>query len=355
MREIDSLFEKGIEDRVFPSASLLVFKGDTILYERYYGSYEYGSGKMVSKSSLYDLASLTKPLVTSMGIALLVQNREIRLDREMGYYFREFKRVDKLNITVQDMLNHRAGLPSHKDYFKEFPEELWGTAVVRDSILKMVLNEDILEYGKTLYSDIDFMILGYLIEVISGEDLRAFIKREFFRHLSVNESDFCGNKALMKPDVMVPVSGGVIGVDDENCRAMGGIAGHAGLFSNVREVYRIIREILSSWFDTDWKVIRPDVLKSLLERSRDFEPSMFRGGFDTPDAEGSQYGDHFSPEAIGHLGFTGTSFIVDLSDGFGVILLTNRVCPDRDNSRIKEFRRLIHNEIHNRFVRERGL
>ena len=355
MREIDSLFEKAISERVFPSASLIIFEKDSILYEQYYGTYNYYSEKRVSGTSLYDVASLTKPLITSLGIAILVQNREIRFGQEMGYFFNEFKGSDKLNITLRDMLNHRAGLPPHREYFQSVPEERWGTAIARDTIIKMALNEAIVEYGRSVYSDIDFIILGYLIEVITGMSLRDFIHSEFLQPIGVRDADFCGRQEYMKSDLMLPVTNGLIGVDDENCRAMGGIAGHAGLFSNVREIYLILQEILDSYLDADWRVLRPDVLKDLLMRSNDFEPSMFRGGFDTPDKINSQYGDNFSSETIGHLGFTGTSFVVDLSSGFGVVILTNRVCPHRENIKIRDFRRSIHNEIFTRFMGERVL
>ncbi len=349
MKEINELFEKAIEDRVFPSASLLVFERGTILFKGYYGTYSYESERKIDEKSLYDIASLTKPLVTSLSFAFLLQENELTFENEMGFYFREFKKVDKLGITIRDMLAHRSGLPSHREYFKKIEENRWGSIIARDEIHKMALVENIGERGKTLYSDIDFIILGYLIEVITTKSLRDFFVENILKRLSISESDFCGNNNFAKRDRMIPVSDEFVGVDDENSRAMGGIAGHSGLFSNVSDIHKILLEIYESYNNLDWRLFRPDVIKELLVRSNDFVPSMFRGGFDTPLVNGSQYGDYFTGDVIAHLGFTGTSFVMDISDGFGVILLTNRVCPDRTNTKIKEFRRVIHNRLYNLF------
>ncbi|MGB9600056.1 MAG: serine hydrolase domain-containing protein [Myxococcota bacterium] len=347
MKEIDEIIIKAIEGRVFPSASLLIFRGEEIVYRNFYGRYSYSDNRAVSEESLYDVASLTKPLITSLSIALLVQNREIRFDSELSHFFNEYKKPEKLGITIRDMLTHRSGLIAHREYFKMVPEERWGERLARDIILKEALNEPLFNRGKTLYSDIDFMILGYLIELIASTNLRDFVIDNILRPLNINNSDFCGNRNYRREELMIPVSNEFIGVDDENSRAMGGIAGHSGLFSNVDDIYKLLVEIFHSYNDMDWRLFKPWTIKSLLTRSNDFQPSMFRGGFDTPLREGSQYGENHSDETVGHLGFTGTSFVIDLKAGVGVILLTNRVCPDRNNFRIKDFRREFHNKIFN--------
>lgn len=352
MKEIDIFFKRAIEDRVFPSASLLIFLNEKVLYKKSYGNLTYGSRHTITDDHLYDVASLTKPLVTSLAIASLVQEGEIRLDMEMNRFFSQFKSPEKLNITIRDMLNHRSGLPSHRKYFKEVEEELWGTLSARNHIINAALNEEIIEYSRTEYSDIDYIILGHLIETVTAMSLRDYVTEYIFKVLRVEYSDFCGDRRFAKEGLMVPVSHEYIGVDDENCRAMGGVAGHAGLFSKTGEIYLLLKEVYNSYKDSNWRLFRPDLTREHLMRSNDFIRSMFRGGFDTPLKDGSQYGDHCSDEAIGHLGFTGTSFLIDLKDGFGVILLTNRVCPDRDNHKIREFRYTIHNVIFKAFERE---
>ncbi|MCX7958244.1 MAG: beta-lactamase family protein [Deltaproteobacteria bacterium] len=351
MKEIDDHFLKAIEDKVFPAASLIVFRGEEILYKNVYGTFSYDNCKKVDEGCLYDLASLTKPLVTSMLIAYLFQCNELRYEDEIGFFFREYKSVDKLGITVREMLCHRSGLPAHREYFKKIPQEKWGTQIARDEILGYALNEGITERGITLYSDIDFIILGYLIEVISTASLRDLYFEVFIKGLSLDNSDFCGNIRFKKEDRMLPVSDGFIGVDDENSRAMGGVAGHSGLFSNSAEIYLILNEIYKSYNDLDYRILKPQTMKELLRKSNDFLPGMFIGGFDTPLETGSQYGDYFTGETVAHLGFTGTSFVMDMNSGFGIILLTNRVCPDRNNFRIREFRRSIHNKLSKIFLK----
>lgn len=350
MKEIDKHFFKAIDEKVFPSASLLVFRSDEVLYSAIYGRFTYDSDVLVSEDSLYDIASLTKPLVTSLSIAYLFQSNELKLDNEMGHYFSEYKRPEKLGITIRDLLSHRSGLPSYKEYFKCIPEERWGSQIARDEIFRYALNEGIEDRGRTVYSDIDFIILGYLIEVISSVSLRDFFKDYITKHLNLSDSDFCGNFGFRKEKKMVPVSNGFIGVDDENARALGGISGHSGLFSNCKDIHKILCEVFNSYNDLDYKLFKPPTIRELLKKSNDFINGMFRGGFDTPIEVGSQYGDYFKGDVIAHLGFTGTSFVMDLKSGFGIILLTNRVCPDRTNFKIKEFRRYIHNILSEIFL-----
>lgn len=346
MREIDELITRAIEEKVFPSAAILIFNSNGIIYRNFYGTYSYKDGRKVTDKSLYDVASLTKPLVTSMCIAYLVEWGDIDFDQEVGYFLPDYKKPDKLGITIRDMLNHRAGLPAHRDYFKMIPEERWGTGIAKHTIIKEALNEEVVNRGRTLYSDIDFIILGHLVEMVSSTPFRDFVFENIFKYLKIENSDFCGNWEYMKKELMIPVTNELIGVDDENARAMGGIAGHSGLFSNVDDIYKILIDIYYSYHDRDeWIMFRADTVRSLLAKSNDFLSSMFRGGFDTPLLKGSQYGDNHSDNTIGHLGFTGTSFILDLESGEGVILLTNRVCPDRNNLKIKDFRREIHNKI----------
>ncbi len=353
MRDIDDLFLKAIEDKVFPSASLMVFRQNEILYKNYYGTFSYENRKSVDKESLYDIASLTKPLVVSLLIGFLLQERELSLDDEMGYYFKEYKRGDKIGVTIREMLNHRSGLPAHREYYKKIPQERWGSVVARDEILNMALLEESNERGETLYSDIDFMILGYLIEFISSLSLRDLFFEVLVRGLSLINSDFCGNKRFRKESYMIPVSEGFVGVDDENSRALGGIAGHAGLFSNIDDIYSMLLEIFNSYNDLDYKILKPSYMREILKKSNDFVSGMFRGGFDTPIEKGSQYGDYFTGDTIAHLGFTGTSFVMDLISGFGIIILTNRVCPDRTNMKIKDFRRDIHSRLCKIFLRSK--
>ncbi len=355
MNAIDTLFEKALEDRVFPCASLLVFSKDDIIFKKNYGTLTYEDNESVRDEHLFDIASLTKPLVTSLLICNLIEEGEIEAEKEMSYFFSEFKSIEKQNITIRDMLNHRSGLPAHREYFKGISKEIWGSPAAKEQIINAALNEEVTGYSRTLYSDIDFIILGYLIEKITTVNLREYLKDSIFNKIGILKSDFCGNVQFGKEDLMVPVAKGYKGVDDENCRAMGGIAGHAGLFSNTYEIYLLLKEIYNSYTDSDWRVLRPDIFKDLIKKSNDFLPSMFRGGFDTPLIKGSQYGDHFSDNTIGHLGFTGTSFVIDLNTGSGIILFTNRVYPDRGNNKIREFRSIIHNQIINLFKREMGL
>lgn len=271
-----------------------------------------------TEETIFDLASLTKPLSTTTLVMQLVARGELRLDEE-----------PRPGLTVRDLLAHASGLPAWKRLGDS-----------RAEILEAVRREP-LEFPpgtRSVYSDLGFILLGAFVEEKTGEPLDARFAREVARPLGV------GTRYLPPdPSRCAPCEGLRGVVHDENARAMGGVAGHAGLFSNAREVAAIARALLAVWRG-EAGIVAPAVVREF------WKPSGVPGstwclGWDRPSAVGSSAGARWPKEGVGHLGFTGTSLWLDPPRGRAVVLLTNRVEPNRANQKIKLFRPLLHDAV----------
>jgi len=207
----------------------------------------------------------------------------------------------------------------------------------------------------TTYSDLGFLLIEWILEQISGQNLHHFTRQNLFGHLG------CATPAFLPLDrgsVQDPyefadteycswrattLSGQV---HDENAYVLGGVAGHAGLFGTASEVKCVLDAILDTLStgetSTPWSRER---LSEFLRPAGLDPTSTWALGFDTPGSSNSSAGHHFSAETVGHLGFTGTSFWLDLQREMAVILLTNRIHPSRDNEKIKDFRPLLHDAV----------
>jgi len=205
--------------------------------------------------------------------------------------------------------------------------------------------------SQELYSDLGFILLGHAIEVLSGESLDVFWQNNVVLPLSLDDTLLFSphrkqiRDSLVAPTEVCPWTKKMLcgEVHDENCRSLGGVAGHAGLFGTIEGVLSICSHLLRQWRgDAVHPYYSSDLLRYIFEYRPD---SAWRYGFDTPSKVNSSSGQFFSSRSVGHLGFTGTSFWIDLEKGVGVVLLTNRVHPNRANEKIRKFRPLFHNTL----------
>lgn len=306
----------------------------------------------VTAKTVYDLASLTKPLVTVLCTLHLVERKVLTLDMVLSDLL-PFSTVpdDKKNIQLRQLLGHCSGFPAHRPYFIEALAVKKGGR--KDFFLQSILDEP-LEYspGKmVIYSDLGFILLGYIIEQKTGKSLEQFHRKNILEPLGLQNHfwftpsvekrniDHCAATEIC-PWTEKPLCGVV---HDDNCRVMGGVAGHAGLFGTVEGVLQMgqfMVEVWNGWRTTE--LFSRELLKLFLTR---FPGSTWTCGFDTPSAENSSSGRYFGPASIGHLGFTGCSIWIDLARGCVVVLLTNRVNPSRKNIRIRQFRPLYHDAV----------
>jgi len=350
LKSADNLMQQAVDGQVFPGGVLLVSKDGEILFLTAYGVTNLSSRAPVTSETVFDLASLTKPLATALAVMLLVQRGQIKLEQHLGQLLPEFKRTDKARVSLEHLLYHNAGLPDYRPYFKT----LNGVAAdsPREALRKFLVQEPLIHpIGQvTLYSDLGFMILAWAIEHIAQRRLDHFVVDEIYQPLGIHHLFFISdepvdNRTTFAATENCPWRRKILEgrVHDENAYAVGGIEGHAGLFGTAADINRLLVELLFTYHGrTATGLFRHDLLHQFFRRLPGTDKAL---GFDTPSRTGSSCGRGFSQNSVGHLGFTGTSFWMDLDRSLIVILLTNRVHPTRDNERIKKFRPRLHDAV----------
>jgi beta-N-acetylhexosaminidase len=344
LRPAYALLDRAASDGAFPGGVLAVgWNGQLALHP--FGKLELtGEAYDTDEDSMYDVASLTKPIVTTTAAMLLVQQGRLDLDRPVENYLPEFARAAKSDadpswrarITPRMLLLHDSGLPDHREYFK--------TAQGHDAILAAVLQEPLVSEPGTqiVYSDLGFILLGEIIQRLTGETLDAFAKDEIFEPLGMDRSMFNPPRKL-REDIGPTEKDTryrkrlIWGeVHDENAWAMGGIAGHAGLFSTAGDIAAFAQMMLNGGIYGHERLLARATIQQFTAHHT-IGNSTRTLGWDVPE-EGSSSGHYFSPQSFGHLGFTGTSLWIDPERRTFIILLTNRVNPSRANEKIKQVR-----------------
>lgn len=354
------IFSKAIHNRTFPGAAIGVAWGSPDKRRRIiqtYGHTTYSQENPVAEGTVYDLASLTKPLATTLAILSLLKERRIQLSDRVSDIFPQTRDSSLQLISIKDILCHSAGFPAHQPYYLElgrFPEEKR-----KETLLNLIAAEPLAyEPGSaSIYSDLGFMLLGLIVEKKSGQELALFFREKIAEPLGIAEKIFYGKagpedkedtkKIPHAPTEDCPFRKTVLcgEVSDENAHVLGGVAGHAGLFGAMGGVLEMGVRLLDQW---QGREEHPNYLASDLRRfliRQDIPGSTWALGFDTPSNTGSSGGRYLAPESVGHLGFTGTSFWIDPTRDLVMVLLSNRVHPSRENNRIKQFRPLFHDTV----------
>ena len=309
-------------------------------------------GAEVTAETVYDVASLTKPVATIATLLRLCAEGVIAPDARVSRFLSLPKPAAE--ITVSDLAGHGSGLPAHlKFYERILAGDLAGQSNPRDAIVYMAANTP-LERPRgqsTVYSDLGYLLLGALIEKVTEERLDQAAQRLVFGPLGMTSTRFIDllsdepyrfAPGTVAATEVCPYRGLVRGeVHDDNCHSAGGICGHAGLFSTVADISRFAAAIVTALHGADG-LFQPDLVRFFTSQ-RAAPNTTWRLGFDTPNPRmgESHAGDLWPRDGIGHLGFTGTSLWIDPGAGRWVVLLTNRVHPTRDNPRIGPLRRAV--------------
>jgi serine-type D-Ala-D-Ala carboxypeptidase len=364
---VEDAFKEALAEGTFPGAVLIVAKGEEIRYHEAFGARSLVPEKTpMQRDTIFDLASLTKPLATTPAIMLLVREKKIRLDDRVTRFFPNFAVLGKMHITFRHLLAHCSGLPAWKAYFENIVRDqqrgkvnFVASRAAKHFVFEQIHREKALSVpgSQALYSDLGYMLLGETVEEISGWSLDRYCYDKVFKPLGLRSTSFVDLTQLrsrrlqpihemIAPTENCPWRKRVLcgEVHDDNAYAMGGVAGHAGLFSNAEDIHRFVLRMRKCMAGADPFLPAP-VVEEFLARDAAVPASTFALGWDTPSAENSSSGSFFSPHSVGHLGFTGTSIWWDLEKDCHVILLTNRVHPSRSNDKIKGFRPHIHNLI----------
>jgi CubicO group peptidase (beta-lactamase class C family) len=365
--EVEAAIASAIDRRVIPGAVLMVRRGDEIAYQ---GAFGYRTlmpePQPLRLDTVFDLSSLTKPLATTILVMILVREGKLRLDDRVTRFFHNFGVHGKGGVTFRHLLAHCSGLTGWRPFFQQVMEIEKGGKVnfmashgAKEFVYEQIHREKLEAPPATrvIYSDLNFILLGETVERIAGASLNRLCRERIFRPLKLGSTDFI-DISMVRSRRLEPVAEMfaateicpsrkrlLVGeVHDDNAFAMGGVAGHAGLFAPARDVDRIAAELIAAWAGRS-ELIPQELMREFWRRDSAVDGSTWALGWDTPSPQHSSSGRHFSPEAVGHLGFTGTSLWIEPGRAIAITLLTNRVHPRRDNQGIREFRPLIHDLI----------
>lgn len=355
---LGKLMEDAVREDVFPGGVILTARARQILFHGAYGKADLRENRTVRKDSVFDLASLTKPLATASLICFLIQEGRLDLDTVLGEVIPQVQDTPKARISVDMLLRHTSGLPACRPYYRF---RIRKGAMTRKDLRDMIVQEPLESRPgeHQVYSDIGFMFLAWVIETLLGMRLDLAAKKFIFEPLDIQDLFFIELKSrgngfdqmpaanlgrelrMVTTQAPCPWRGKSLTgeVDDDNTWAVGGIEGHAGLFGDALAVHSFCCEVLDSLHHRPCRVLHPDVFSKFVKKYKDQD---MVAGFDSPSEVRSSAGRLFSRSSVGHLGFTGTSFWIDPQTDLIVILLTNRTHPSRVNEAIKKFRPRIH-------------
>jgi len=355
--EIESLVNGGISKKYFPGAQLLIGTPEKILMNENFGKFTYDSdAKDVNASSIFDLASVTKVIATTTAIMQLYDNGRLNINDNAWLYIPELANNGKENIRISNLLLHNSGLKAWIPFYK--------TCTTKEQVLETIYNIK-LDYpvgSKFVYSDLNAVLLGIIVERISGMSLDEYCTKNIFQPLGMEntfylpkdkdkqralptENDSYWRNRLLQGEV-----------HDETAALLGGVSGNAGLFSNAEDLYQFLRVMLEKgkYYNpytrglTEEKFANADVIGLFTKKWETAAYNNSRAlGWDTKPEAGSSYrapcGEKFSGNSFGHTGYTGTSVWCDSDRNLIVIFLTNRVYPSRENNGIREIRPDVHN------------
>jgi beta-N-acetylhexosaminidase len=372
---LDEVMQSAIEDSVFPGGSIAVVKDGVLAWHKGYGYHDYNKTRPVEASDVYDLASVTKVMATTTSIMKLYEQGKLNLDDPVSKYIPEFRVSGKRTITIRHLLLHNSGLPAYRVYVDELQ--------TRSEIIQAIRNEPPENGAGTsyVYSDIGFILLGEIVEEVSGQRIDSFVRSNFFDPMGMYSAHY--NPALLgqwmcsriPPTEIDDFFGrGIVQciVHDERAYFMDGIAGHAGLFGSAKDLAIWAQMILNKGYYTGKRYLEPETIELFTSQRSSINHRAY--GFDRKSEEYSNAGlltgkRFLEPDTIdlftrhrsirnsrvyrmdrnrignssagtltgsrtfGHTGFTGTSIWIDPDNNLAIILLTNRSFPYRSYGR----------------------
>jgi serine-type D-Ala-D-Ala carboxypeptidase len=328
---VRAVLDRAVADGAFPGAYAVVGSREGIVAEYGAGRLDSADATAPTARTVWDLASLTKVIGTTSAVLQLVGSGRVELDAPAVRYLPEWTVAGAAQVTVRHLLSHNAGLPAWRALYKE--------ADGADEAMRLILATplDTLPGVRFVYSDLGFILLGRIVERVSGESLSAYGPAHIFGPAGMRETRYLPPSAWRgrtAPTEQDPWRQRKLRgeVHDENAARLGGVAGHAGLFSTAHDLARFARLYLNGG-QIDGARVLDSATIAAFTRVQDSTVSRRALGWETPTGRNSA-GQHLSPQAFGHTGFTGTSIWMDPSRNVFVILLTNRVNPTRQNTRI---------------------
>ncbi|MEN9702303.1 MAG: hypothetical protein RIR55_1645 [Bacteroidota bacterium] len=365
LNAIDSIVYDAIKKKAIPGCQVLVAKNNKIVFNKAYGTTAGEGSSPVTLDTYYDLASMTKTSATTVSIMKLVEDGKVDINKSIGDYLPWVRGSNKANIKLKDLLLHQAGLTPFIKFYESILQKdgsfipnvvsnkkdnnhnyfispnKWLIDSWQDTIQNQILRSPVKEPGKYVYSDNDFIFLGKVVEQVTGMSLNEYTQNAFYKPMGMESTGFLPLEKTNVDNIAATEVDDYFrhelirgSVHDEGASTFGGIAGHAGLFSNASDLAMLYLMLLNNGSWEGKKYLQQTTIQNFTAYN---SPISSRGlGFDKPDKQNASSKNPYpsasaSPETFGHTGFTGTCVWADPTNGILYIFLSNRVYPTRDN------------------------
>ena len=329
---VDSIIDDAVQSGLFPGAILIIGKDGHVVFRKAYGLRFFLPGREpMTLDTIFDAASLTKVVATTPSVMRLFEQGKIRIDDPVTKYLPEFQE-GKSDITIRLLMTHFSGMPPDLELIPKWSG--YDTGIARALITKPIAPPG----ARFIYSDINFILMGEIVRRLSGQSLAEFAHDQVFFPIGMNESEFLPSAALLPriapteldEDTGLPFRGIV---HDPTSRYMGGIAGHAGLFTTADDLAKYAEMLLGGGKSGNVQVFSPATIKKFTEPGSPADQPVLRGlGWDIDSPLSSNRGELYPIGSFGHTGFTGTSMWLDPGTHSFIILMTNAVHLKRGNS-----------------------
>lgn len=379
LNRIDSIVKVAIRDRVFPGCRVMAVMNNTVVYNSAFGFYTYDQIDSVREESVYDVASITKSVATTLAIMKLYEQKKISLDDPLGKHLHWLKGTNKESIVLKDLLLHQAGLKAWIPFYKniqnlddvisptrnrrhyiQIAENMFLRASYIDTIKQMIADSPVNPNKEYLYSDLDFILLGWVVESVTKSDLNDYVHCEIYAPLGIHQTTFLPLNSVEKKNIVPSNYDSNFRkqklqgyVHDPAAALLGGVAGHAGLFSDANGLAIIHQMLMNGGTYGGFRLF--DSTTVALFTSKQSNISRRGLGFDKHETnvnKKSPCTDKASGKTFGHQGFTGACVWSDPEYGLTFIFLSNRTFPDESNSKINTYdiRGKIHAALYDAFV-----
>lgn len=377
-KKIDSIVNYGIVNKAYPGCQIVVYRDNKLVYNKSYGYLTYDSIKKVNTNTLYDIASITKVMSTTISMMKLYDENYYHLDEKISKYITKMDSTDKSSITLREALSHNTGFKAWEPFYAETMvdkrldssiykakndnpymyvavcDSLYIKKSYKDNIIDKIINSELNKNKGYVYSDFGFMLLGEVIEKITHKPLNIYVSENFYepmglRHIGYNPLKRFSIKNIAPTEIDNYFRNKLIRgyVHDPATAMFGGVAGHAGLFSNAMDIAELCQMLLNGGKYKNQRYIKENTI-------RVFNKTYFKNnrralGFDKPvdkkNGNSSPCSKYASKESFGHSGFTGTYFWVEPKENLTFVFLSNRVYPSQNNNKLTRYG--IRTNIHN--------
>ncbi|MCH8299281.1 MAG: serine hydrolase [Candidatus Marinimicrobia bacterium] len=354
-KETYAVINAAIADSVFPGAQIAIIRKGELVSNRSFGHQTYdASSPEITPETMYDLASVTKIVATTVVAMNLWEKKKIMLDIPVKSYLPGFGGGEKDRVTIRHLLTHSSGAHWWTD--------LWNQATDKEAAYKHIyeLPLDFTPGDSMIYSDLGLILMMDIIETVTGSTLDKLANRLYYKPLGMKNTMYNPPKGLLGRIAPTEIGGsmdrGLIhgDVHDENAFFLGGVSSHAGLFSTAEDLASMAQMLINRGIYKHRRFFKPETIE-YWTAAQNITPNSDRAiGWRTPTAPGSSAGDYFSEGSYGHTGFTGTTFWIDPNREIALILLTNRVHPTRERGGIYQVRRDFHNSVMRALLTEMG-